>query len=327
MLLPSVTLDPAGTTPVWHGAQAGDPCANDTADKWEPYANPYAGTLTPPNLNVWQLSNPFTGVAGPATFPFGADFSKAVIRTNAMQSVGELGYIHRPEPFKYLTLQPGGGVAAGLIPDWAMLDLFTVGNTAIPNVTSGRININSAINPGASGPTTPRLVPLKGLLNSIFTPLPPDVVAGNIYADTRVNADTYGMNEPATLSPIFDTIGEICEATGVADTGLNDAAKEATIRRIANLITVRSNTFNIRVIAQSIKQPPGSTFGTFNPPVDLITGEVRAQAVVERYERLSPGAANSVPRFRTRYFPGICIIETGHVGSSRVTIGSSRVAK
>jgi len=234
--------------------------------------------------------------------PVGADTSKCVIRGGPMQSVGELGYIHLPGVlFGYLTLQPGGNGGPGQIPDWAMLDLFTVGNAVVPNVAAGRININSFINPGATGPTTPRLVPLKALLNSassIFSPTTVGQLAQQIYNDTRAAADTYGMNEPGTLNPIFDTIGEICEATGVADTGANAAAKEATIRRIANLITVRSSTFTVWVMAQTIKQPPiNSTPGTYNPAFDTITGEVRVQAVVERYEN-PPGSA---PKFRIRY--------------------------
>ena len=81
-----------------------------------------------------------------------------------------------------------------------------------------------------------------------------------------------------------------------------DAGKEAIIRRIANLITVRSSTFTVWVMAQSIKQTPQNTsIGTFNPTFDLITGEVKAQAVVERYES-APGATTSTPKFRTRYF-------------------------
>ncbi len=297
MLLPSVTLDPAGTTPVWHGAQAADPCVNDQDGDWEKYTNPFPGTLTPPNnANVWQSSNPVNPlIPPPVAYPFGADVSKAVIRTNAMQSLGELGYIHRPELFKYLTLQPGGGVVAGQIPDWAILDLFTVGNAAIPNVTGGRININSFINPSASSPTWQRLVPLKALLNTLGLPA---TVPSDIYADAR--SEKYGMAN-GTSAGIFDTIGEVCEIPSLIPTSATtDNARETSIRRIANLITTRSSTFTIWVTAQSIKQPSTSTIGRYNPALDAITGEVRMQVVVERYES-TPGVIGSVPRFRVRY--------------------------
>jgi hypothetical protein len=106
------------------------------------------------------------------------------------------------------------------------------------------------------------------------------------------------MKDPTTSDPVFDTIGELCEIPSLA-TGATEADKEVAIRRIANLITVRSNTFTIWVMAQSIKEPNiiGQNFGKFEAN-DLITGEVKAQAVVERYEN-PPGSA---PKFRTRYF-------------------------
>jgi hypothetical protein len=299
-----VTLNPAASpTIVYQGAQAGDPCLNGNRAQWEAYP---VGAITKGTMgarNVWNGTP--TGGTG-HSYPFMTDPSKVgVMRVTPtpMQSLGELGYIHTPNPFQYLTLQPGGGSTpgSGVIPDWALLDLFTVGAG-----TAGRININSSINPnpalGTPTPATPRLVPLKALLNGAGIS-PPDSVAQNIYYDTvtdRNGRDFYGM--ASGRFGVFDTIGEICEIPSLANGAKNNqAAAEATIRRIANLITVRSNTFTIWVLAQSIKQPPGSTFGTFKPGTDIITGEVKAQAVVERYETL-PVTAGNTPKYRTRYF-------------------------
>jgi hypothetical protein len=260
----------------------GDPAVNELPSQWTVHKDGDGARLT--------------------TCPPSTADTKAVMRAGPMQSIGELGYIHHPTlPFTHLTLQPG--VGGGQIPDWAMLDLFTVDPAVVPKVTMGRININSFINPGlaTAAPNTKRLVPLKALLSGL-TPPPPAV---DIYDDPKAvrggGADNYGMKDPTTGDPIFDTIGEVCEITSLVNGGANEAAKEATIRRIANLITVRSTTFTIWVMAQSIKQPPGSTFGTYNPNVDLITGEVRAQAVVERYET-SPGNPGNAVKFRVRYF-------------------------
>ncbi|MGA2605633.1 MAG: hypothetical protein ABSG14_15550 [Verrucomicrobiia bacterium] len=228
----------------------------------------------------------YTSSTAPSSGYPPADTSKIVMRAGPMQSVGELGFIHTPGvAYGHLTLQPGGG--GGQIPDWAMLDLFTVGAGG-----AGRININSLINPGAAEPVTQRLVPLKALLNSVGLGANLATVAQNIY--TRSYGDTYG-NPNA-----FDTIGEVCQIASLANGASTQAGAEATIRRIGNLITVRSNTFTIWALAQSIRQPLGSTFGTFNPPPagqDVITGEVKAQAVVERYEN-PPGSA---PEYRLRY--------------------------
>jgi hypothetical protein len=230
------------------------------------------------------------------TYPAG-DVSKVVMRTNQMHSVGELGYIHLPGiAYGHLTLQPN--LASTKIPDWALLDLFTIGGG-----TTGRININGFINPG---PLNPRLLagerrqrPLLALLSSMSAVIAVPATALNIYNDdVSVRSDTYGMSDPSG-GGIFDTIGEVCEV--LPTSAANQADKEQAIRRIGNLITVRSNTFTIWVLAQSIKQPQGATLGTFTPGVDVITGDVKAQAVVERYES-SPGTVNSPVRYRTRYF-------------------------
>jgi hypothetical protein len=282
----------------WQGAEANDPCANEDstiAGEWTTYTD----TSTPPGT---------LGAVNTAYAPPSGDISKVVVRGGWMKSIGELGYIHLPHTaatanlWKHVTLQPGGGSAAGQIPDWALLDLFTTA-TPLPQ-TGGRININSFINPGLSNPrlnpTAPgrRQVPLLALLNSMSSVITPATLAQQIYDDdTSVRSDTYGMTDPTTGDPIFDTIGEVCEIPSLA-TGANQAAKEAAIRRLANIITVRSQEFTIWVMAQSIKQPSTSTIGRFNPTVDIITGEVRAQAVVERYEN----PVGTAPKIRVRYF-------------------------
>ncbi len=270
-------LSPGGV--VWQGAQANDPCVNENTTDWTGYSDAAggSGTLGSQNSNYAPLETP----------P-----SKALMRGDKMKSVGELGFIHQPSvAWKYLTLQPGGG--GGVIPDWAILDFFTVDPAVVPVPTMGRININSFINPGlaVAAPSKPRLVPLQALLSGLAASGPLDV-----YNDLRT--DNFGMKDPTTSDPVFDTIGELCEIPSLA-TGATEADKEVAIRRIANLITVRSNTFTIWVMAQSIKEPNiiGQNFGKFEAN-DLITGEVKAQAVVERYEN-PPGSA---PKFRTRYF-------------------------
>jgi hypothetical protein len=251
------------------GAEANDPAVNDTPAQWNSYP-PGPGSLGAIN------STTYTG-----------NVTKAVIRAAPMKSIGELGYIHTSNPWQHLHLQPQPPAEKPAIPDWAILDMFTVGGS-----TAGRININSTVSPLSAG----RLIPLKALLNNVTpttTIAKRDALVDAINSGTYANTDTFG-NPTA-----YDTIGEICEVTGM-DNGAttDDAAKEEIIRRIANIITVRSSTFTVWVMAQSIKQPPTSTIGTYNPTFDLITGEVRAQAVVERYEN-PPGSA---PKFRTRYF-------------------------
>jgi hypothetical protein len=271
MNLTPVTLSPATAGSFYQNAQANDPAVNDVDADW-------TKSTTAGSLNS-------------TTYPAGHDVSKVVMRAAAMVSVGELGYIHTPTAWQYLTLQPGGG--GGQIPDWAMLDLFTVGQG-----TAGRININSFIYSGAPALATPRLVPLKALLNSLSGVITPATVAANIYADSRT--DLYGM--PQGSPGVFDTIGEVCQISSLTGGGTTEADKEQAIRRIGNLITVRSNTFTIWALAQSIKQPPTNPNpGTYNPTYDVITGDVKAQAVVERYES-TPGTPGGAVKYRMRYF-------------------------
>jgi len=209
------------------------------------------------------------------------------MRGDKMRSIGEIGFIHTPAAWTYLRL-------AATTERRKTCDsrLGHVGHLHrrpkhCSKTTQGRININSLINPKGTDPQTQRLVPLDALLNSLG--VPPATLAAQIYDDHRV--DRYGM-KLAGASGVFDTIGEICEIPQLAGAGTTEADKEATIRRIANLITVRSSTFTIWVLAQSIKQPPTTpTFGTFTLGTDLITSDVRAQAVVERYE------VGGVPKF------------------------------
>ncbi|MBI5687076.1 MAG: hypothetical protein HZC54_18555 [Verrucomicrobia bacterium] len=81
--------------------------------------------------------------------------SNFVIAESGMKSIGELGFIHTGKPWRSLSLQSYGSLsdernAAGLpkaiggdltaIPDWALLDLFSVNTPPIV----GRVNINNS---------------------------------------------------------------------------------------------------------------------------------------------------------------------------------------
>ncbi|HUI08248.1 MAG TPA: hypothetical protein VL486_14710 [Verrucomicrobiae bacterium] len=273
----------------WHGAEVNDPCLNENTAEWSPYRNP-AGTL---------------GGQNSAYAPPGGDTSKMLMRGSAMLSVGELGYIHTLNSWTYLHLQPQPSTekTAGQIPDWAMLDIFTVPGFT----TEGRININSRINPELLpvSPTTPRLVPLEALLSTVVPSGSLQVLAQNIY--NRVYKPVAPTGDLFGNSTVYDTIGEICEVQGMDNGQTREADKEAIIRRIANLITVRSNTFTIWIIAQSIRdRTDAGTLGKFDVGTDVIAGEARAKVVVERVQNPGPdgiyGTIDDTVSFRVRYF-------------------------
>ncbi len=277
MNLQQVSLSPANASTVYQSAVTDDPAVNDVDADW-----------TKSTTSLLLNSTAYPGAHDP---------SKVVIRGGLMQSTGELGYIHTPTAWQHLTLQQGGGSSSGQIPDWAVLDIFTIPNAK----TRGRININGLLTAASPLPTATRLIPLNALLSGLSLA----TAAQGIYQDiNRTLPDSYGMQMTGG-NGVFDTIGEVCEVIPLTGGAPTEAGKEAAIRRIANTITTRSNAFTVWVVAQSIKQVNGPArtqpIGTFDSTMDVITSEVRARAVVERYET-SPGNAGNQVKYRTRYF-------------------------
>ena len=188
-------------------------------------------------------------------------------------------------------LQPNA--TPGELPDWLLLDLFapTVAppNTSTAwsdivkmNATAGKINMNAAIYPNAGNFSPPmRLLPLQALLTN--TP-PGPTVAQNIVNHTLAS----GGAMYAGSGKFYNYPGEICEIKGVADTGTTDFEKEATVRNLASAITTKSNTFCVWGVAQTIKKLSTNQQYDQYEKGDLITGEKRFQAIVERY--VWPGA-------------------------------------
>ncbi|MCG3148751.1 MAG: hypothetical protein PCFJNLEI_02198 [Verrucomicrobiae bacterium] len=226
------------------------------------------------------------------------------------ESVGELGYIHTGLQWRTIRLQPWPAPesTANYIPDWAVLDIFSVTNAPL----SGRININGIVTNLASATTPLRLTPLQGLLtginsgNGLGQATDQLRIASNIY--NLVWADTGALSWAAkrstggrTFNPgVFNMIGELCEIDLISTNGnpstiwTNDFVREGRIRTFANLVTTRSDTFTVWGIGQAIQDiidPKGTVDAG-----DLITAEVKVQAVVQRYEE------NGQAKFRTLYF-------------------------
>jgi hypothetical protein len=222
-------------------------------------------------------------------------------------SVGELGMVHTGRPWRSLAMQPMGlvGDRSSEIPDWALLDLFTV-NTA---PVHGRINVNQQgwhfgpINRPL--PASPNL-PGRGVLYAGQAPNSPVnlPLAALLYdASAGIRAAHYngvlqnmlvrrfnGGGPALNANQPFFTIGEVCELYGIhsnpwagtaalsAGAGnTTDANREDIIRRIANLITTRGNVFAIWVVGQSL-----ASIRNTNPATDEVLGEARLMAIVER---------------------------------------------
>jgi len=248
--------------------------------------------------------------------PKGKGLNDANHDDGRVTSVGELGYVvtgndaqSGSTPWRTLRLQPNNYTAADILPDWALLDLFSVPNSngTVSNAmlkphdtaVGGRLNVNSHVQPFEHLTRDRGLVAL--VAGSPALRLPATEVAGNIYrrvlATGTQQGKVYGYPWQAAPGPgapnAYDTPGEICEIKGVADGG---EVSEALVRDIASLVTTRGGVFSIYTVGQSLKQ---TRSGKLN-----ITAEQRQQAVVERYlnNRGTETPGDDEVQFRTIYF-------------------------
>ena len=170
------------------------------------------------------------------------------MKTNAYVSIGEVGYVHRGEPWATLRLQPTWAFSQCAptppqVSDSQILEYIRV-NDLID--VAGRINVNSDVNgPNGtgSGPLgyhqSPAFFALfSGLSNSVYGTIT-DAKITNIIAEI----DGYRSSLPGGT---MGSIGKICEITnlvtdlnGILIPSTNDAAREEIIRDVANLLSAR----------------------------------------------------------------------------------------
>jgi hypothetical protein len=227
-------------------------------------------------------------------------------------------------PWRTIKLQP----TAEDPPDWLLLDLFAIPWNSINNVspvpdtepvpltlmnnTQGKININAAVFPNSTTPTTAlRSSPIEALFLNAYRP---NVVAGTSSLVTTTAAQTYNnvTNLYANIASYltnktshhFDYPGELCKVTGISDStsGSSEWEREALVRQLGSLITTRSNVFSVWGVAQAVKKNPNNSnpanLGVFETKSggavadDLITGEKRFHAMIQRY--VWPGVDGTV---------------------------------
>ncbi|MGA2222506.1 MAG: hypothetical protein ABSH21_12175 [Verrucomicrobiia bacterium] len=250
--------------------------------------NPLTGTTVPlwgneaPGSHSFYSSHPLTATPSDLTDDGTEPSASQVIDSNyhitesPYQSVGELGYIHTGIPWRSLRLQPKGTVGPpNHIPDWVVLDLFTITDSAL----TGRININAQmiIQPGGVGTLNIRKRPLTALIGQSGSPLAGTLADQNIYNQLWVT--TYAPPGVAPWAPTFANVyamaGQICEIQGVSDStvGSTDAQREDGVRSIIDMVTIRSNTFTVWAVGQALKATPTGV---------IVTGEAKVQAVVQR---------------------------------------------
>jgi hypothetical protein len=234
-------------------------------------------------------------------------------------------------------------VETNALPDWILLDMFTANPDPL---VRGRLNLNGRFS-GPASSLTARIPPLAALIYNTSSNI--SLTSSKIAGDAGVNTalDTIASNianrvlvpnSPYASLPAYFTPGEICEVKHLEyftdDTGASyrdypsHARRQQLVRRVADLVTTRSDTFSIWAIGQSILDRDrdgrfdwvmytlvvtpnytnlwedgdgdgdGRARGKSNIPegIDFIKGQVIVQSVVQRHEP-SPGTVG----FRTRY--------------------------
>jgi hypothetical protein len=182
-----------------------------------------------------------------------------------LTSVGELGVIstggestvQKGVAWRTLRFQPD---STATLPDWAMLDLFTVPigvpaparSMLLPHGTAvaGRINLNGNVTPFSLTRQLSLEALLQGATQSstqIVDKNQAATLAANIIgreiADVRYKRDTGYL-----------LAGEVAEVTGIADGG---ESSEYLMRELGNLTTARGNVFSVYTIGQALKQGVG----------------------------------------------------------------------
>lgn len=210
------------------------------------------------------------------------------------ETTGELGYIHTGLNWRTLNLLPQSPIENGsnYVPDWVVLDLFTVTNaTTLP----GRINLNAQLTNWSGAGSLLRSYPIASLGSNLNLSGVGPFVAIDVLTQRFENAFSSRPYAANFFSNAYTFAGQICEVDGLGgSSGTPKAQRESRIRSLANLITVRSDQFTVWGVAQAIQDVNNN--GTFDAGTDVIAAESKVQAVVERY--VEAGQA----KFRILYF-------------------------
>jgi len=311
-------LDGPGKTFVQIGSIAiNDPVINKSAKDWVQRSTNTFGTSTTFGASTLGLAASgtlpqqdadSTGKLTDVGFGFPAVKGSSKNPRGMVESIGELGQIHTGGkgtmlagvPWRTLRLQPRVSTDQTL-PDWALLNLFTVTKQArglVPEseidtelermnaavmqpdtgAVGGRINVNARLFPFADlTPAVERTAPLCAVLQNDRSGLAQtnaETAAANIrqmvLADGANPGRTYGPTGLAA-EKLYLTPAQIAEVKGVADTG---EESEIRLRSMLPFFTAQSSVFSVFSIGQKIIQLPNGRI--------RVLGESRGQALIER---------------------------------------------
>ncbi|GAT32564.1 Tfp pilus assembly protein PilX [Terrimicrobium sacchariphilum] len=232
------------------------------------------------------------GWAGADPLPAGATGQRPLVLDRPFQSVGEIGFAFRDDPWKTLNLISTNSA------DSALLDLFCIGpetprdSKFPPAVVAGKVNINSAPEPV-----------LKSLLSGAvrtFNASNPQNVDAQLSSAADIQKLAQAIATRIQSQGPFVNISELPQAfpqdTSVttANPG-NKAQREAMIRALAGTTSTRTWNLMIDVIAQAGRfKPNAANLNDFlvegerrywlHVAIDRFTGEVIDQNLEPVFE-------------------------------------------
>lgn len=189
------------------------------------------------------ISNPETTPYNPATMPPPAQL--------AVDSIAEIGYLWTGRPWQTLRMvEPTNNPFRK---DYLLLGYLDAGTFPTQSNSLGTNRVNGQINVGTA---------LRPTLQGLFSAIPNQSTATNLGAFFSTNTTRYPFINP----------GAIGEFTNMATPGVNTKfAREDLMRRVANGLTSRSETFTVFVRGEA-RDPrmPGRVISTAN-----LTAEIR----------------------------------------------------
>ena len=282
-------------------AEVDDPRHNLTSDQWQWPATGWSplalGTLG--GRNTVCSPNPGAGhdLETGAAEPW--DVSTAYLRNARMQSLWELGAIHRAAPWQTINLHaynsaatPFTGLGAYDDGDANILDQVKLGATTL---VSGRVNVNTysrAVLTGLLAGVTVggTYAQPTGGSGTVLTAAVAQRVVGQLGGTLAAGEWLYENGASGAAGQAFHDRGALARVAKLVDGSVfaqtTDAAQEEALGKIVGLATTRMNYLTIVVVAQIIKDldsgVQGGTRGVYDPGVDRILAQQRILAVLYR---------------------------------------------
>ena len=217
-----------------------------------------------------EVVRPGDGYFGTLPTVPGRTADRPIILNRPFRSVGELGYVFRDLPWKTLDFSTRHSGDLGL------LDVFSISETdGDPPLTAGQINLNTR---------------QTAVLATVLQNSSKGVAASELSA-AESQALAEAIVSESTLRPFTDKgdlVARVLNAGTGADPLAGDvlkAAREAAVRTLAEIGTIRTWNFLIDLVAQSGRFTPASQSGSdfvvqgeervwIHVAIDRMTGEV-----------------------------------------------------